>query len=602
MRTTFILALLLAPTAHAERLIYSGILAGAPPAEDGAPAHERLDFSICDLAGQCGAALEKILVEAVGDDFSYALTVMAAELPTADTLRVELDGAELVRQPLSTVGFDVGCRRPPATPIVVGDGGFETVAEAVASLDDVCIPADEDVRIEVAPGEHVAQPPVVLRHPQGDRIRIVGAGSDVTVLHFDRQAIIADHGRSIRLVDGVTLRGPEDAAEGGSVSMIVAQRGGRVVLGQDVRVVDAGLHAIHAGDRGEVVADRLHVEGCGGDGLRAENAGWIRAEGATVERCESGAQALFKATIIAHNARVIGARSAGFRAAHGAEVFVRNFGRADGHVDCDAADGEPACAGAYDGGEAAPGFVVEDGGYLLATGTRAERNQIGFVCRTGATLRAQASQAIENDLDGYEADACVLFARDAVALRNGGQGFQAANNATADLLGATADDNERYGAAIETAAYAVLTDFVSNNNSVAGYLIRHHGLAGTTGATAEGNGNANRHDRVPRLPPIEPANDAETAATALTLCAAADPGGAVDAVRIEVGETGDGACERRFPARNPVCLEANHFFLSLNSQGEPLSGAEINSTPCDHVQVDGGNPNNRGTWACCERN
>lgn len=471
--------LMMASATFADTLIYEGKVSLPLGNGDG---EARLLFAFC-IDDVCAEPLDAALIspQAQSGAFVYELRgVTPAAVDGATHLRIDLlmggERTQLARQPLSRALFRrPGCRPAPTEPLVVRAGERDGLAMAIDSLNDVCIAADETVRIELTAGTHVLREPIRMSHPQGARIEIVGAGAGAggTLLEAASSAFVADRGSELGLLDGVQIHGL--ASEGSGFSLILAQRGGRIVLGQDVQIGPSedgvgvgmptphgGWRGLHAVDGGQIVADRVTVTQCqaNGVGVLAEAGGMIRADGATVTRCDRGFHAEDGGLIVADNGRAAANSQEGFLATNGALLVNRRVGGANGRVNCTSGDDAEGCGGAYRNVNAA-GFRCEDGATLIASNTASSQNRIG-----------------------YKADACVLANNGGEASRCLGDCVQARYGATVNISGTRVMSSGNHGVSAVAGAVVNATDSTIDDSQVNGIYSTSGSFIDASGAQA----------------------------------------------------------------------------------------------------------------------
>ena len=85
---------------------------------------------------------------------------------------------------------------------------FATISDALAWLDGYSIDSNATVQIQVQAGTYSSHPTVYVRHPNADRIEILGAGPNLVTLEFAGSGFVIHSGNALGLLDGVTIEGP----------------------------------------------------------------------------------------------------------------------------------------------------------------------------------------------------------------------------------------------------------------------------------------------------------------------------------------------------------------------------------------------------------
>lgn len=135
----------------------------------------------------------------------------------------------------------------------VPSAAYPTLRDALAWLDPRLISPAATVTISLADGIHGFTAPVVLRHPSGGRLRIVGNEADPTavVLRFQGSSgIVVTEGASLGYLGGVSVEGNTTA----STSGLIAAEGATVHLGPS-RFSQFGQAGILVQSHGKVLAD-----------------------------------------------------------------------------------------------------------------------------------------------------------------------------------------------------------------------------------------------------------------------------------------------------------------------------------------------------------
>ncbi|MDJ0765802.1 MAG: hypothetical protein QNJ97_22650 [Myxococcota bacterium] len=190
-----------------------------------------------------------------------------------------------------------------------------------------------------------------IRHPDGERIHIIGSGSDSTRLVFtNMHGLLVRDGSSLGLIDAVHLYGDgkigrlfdPDADKQG----ILAREGSMIRCGSDVRVSEFSRVGVMAFRNSVIYAASVHSESNGSDGF-------VSSDGSSLEAANAEAK---------YNEGV------GFFAEWNGTITAKG-----------------ATAGAN---------------IVRAPGTDDEGGGIGFVARQGGVIRAPDGHAVNNEKAG----------------------------------------------------------------------------------------------------------------------------------------------------------------------------------------------------------
>ena len=186
---------------------------------------------------------------------------------------------------------------------------YADIGEALLFLDDKRIANDVTVTIQVADGTYNNYPTIVLNHPYGSRIEIIGNTSSPgsVVLNFiGKHGIDADNGYSIGKIDGLTLVGDQtnycngiNAYNNASVilgnNMIVMNfycgilsRSNATVIASGITIQSCSYGGINCGDSTVWVVDAL-IENNAQWGLHSYRTGYIQADNAIIRNNTTGA-------------------------------------------------------------------------------------------------------------------------------------------------------------------------------------------------------------------------------------------------------------------------------------------------------------------------
>ena len=275
-----------------------------------------------------------------------------------------------------------------------GPDQYPNVNAALAYLEGKSIVSSATVTIRVQPGDYRSNTSIRVEHPNGGRIRIVGAESsrDEVLLRFDgAHGVVVENGSRLGYIGGITLIGDrvdDDNPGTDQANGLRARSGGYMRCGNLV-VRQFGSEGIHA-DIGSIID-------CS-DSLQPDDGSVV------VENC----------------------RSSGVWAGHGSAIYL---------------------PGSVARGNGANGFYAHSHSFLLANNSTAEDNGVdGFGASDHSYIRANLSQAIANAEDGFQARAgSHISAGDTESLRNIGKGYTAYDASAITAPGANASGNHQAG-------------------------------------------------------------------------------------------------------------------------------------------------------------
>lgn len=152
------------------------------------------------------------------------------------------------------------------TTISVGTGEgqtFRTVSEALSSLDGWIISSNAIVTIAIESGEYYFTDPVVVNHPYGDRIHIIGDDKESVILSFyDTDGIRVENGTSLGYLGGLTIEGSNYTGTHG-----IAVSG--------VSSITLGPVSVKAFDIGILVENNSFAEVEGDESITVIDSGWV---------------------------------------------------------------------------------------------------------------------------------------------------------------------------------------------------------------------------------------------------------------------------------------------------------------------------------------
>jgi hypothetical protein len=306
------------------------------------------------------------------------------------------------------------CDGPQGTPgsndLVVTDdaitvgatGDFATLPEALDSLAGKIIPPDMMVTIAVEDATYMFNSSLVINHPYGDRIEIIGNQTNPEQVVFDfgpNDGIVVENGNAIGLIDGVTIQGDGTAGRSG----VHASNNATIKLGANVVVQDFGHSGVKASAGGVVWANGVTSRDNGRYGFLATENGTIHAMASLAQNNSDGYIATINSTIIATNSTASGNTNRGFLSVGGSYIYANgctSTGNDDGFHAAYASN--MIARGSVASGNSSYGFVVWQSSYLDARGLDASNHTIVCDNASGSFLPApnaegQANSWIETD-------------------------------------------------------------------------------------------------------------------------------------------------------------------------------------------------------------
>lgn len=235
----------------------------------------------------------------------------------------------LIAQFTSAITFDDTYRDTIINDVMLSvPSEYADIGEALFFLDDKRIAKDVTVTIQVADGTYNNHPTIVLDHPNGDRIEILGNTSSPgnVVLNFvGQKGIYASNGNTIGKIDGFTLVGDQTnhgigAYYNASIilgpNMIVrnfrsgiVSRSKATVYAWNIVIQNCTEQGINCGDSSVLVNNAL-IENNVGWGLQCFRTGFIRAENSIIRNNTGGAVTIGAISLVqANNATISGTTS-----------------------------------------------------------------------------------------------------------------------------------------------------------------------------------------------------------------------------------------------------------------------------------------------------
>lgn len=334
---------LAASAAQAETLIYEGTLEGVELGGD-----TQLEFSLC-VEDVCSPALPADHRPGAAGAFSYAIrNVSPRDAASATHLLIVLrrgdeQPLELGRYEISSAIFSPDAAgeqfAPPlifVTPQADVDPGCDgewrcpSLAEAWGALQSLTIPPG-GTTIQVSSGRHLVEEPLLLAHPGGQRIRIVGEERGAVFLDVvDGAGLIVPSGYQLGELRSLNLDGGEVARAGLDV------QGGRATVGPFVTFSGFNV-GISISDRGALTTRYDNVMPEEGDPattitntaslcIQVSEGAWLSMASASLSSCGQGGVTINNARARLSGVQIDGYDgSYGLLAEEGAVVAVRRI-------------------------------------------------------------------------------------------------------------------------------------------------------------------------------------------------------------------------------------------------------------------------------------
>lgn len=218
--------------------------------------------------------------------------------------------AELEANAGQTCAGTLSPSTPPVLEVVADarvlevPSAYPTIQAALDALDTIVFVGGGAATISVADGDHVVPVPIVVRHPQGDRISVVGDPAFPGDVSLDCVAsCLRVEGHSLGRFDGFTLRYADTTGNidngievvwggrlnAGPALLIDGFSGHGVYVAQSALLVAPGIEVANAGQNGFLVEwgsvarlDGVNIQYAGGDGLQVAMGSAADADAATV--------------------------------------------------------------------------------------------------------------------------------------------------------------------------------------------------------------------------------------------------------------------------------------------------------------------------------
>lgn len=232
---------------------------------------------------------------------------------------------------------------------------YPTIAAAFASIQNKRIPVGSTCTIKLADGVHEVSSSLILNHPDGLRLRLVGNETNellctltiplAAVPSFDM--IVVSNGNSLGYVNGLNIVLPVKAT---NWTGILAVNGAFINCGNKIRVNNF-YYGIAARIGSEVICDYAKVDNAGDVGIWAYVGSAIKCNNAVSNNANDatnnlgfGIQAEFGSSIECTSASATGCRIAGIAALSNSLVRAHNaiastntgsgfYASADGHIE-----------------------------------------------------------------------------------------------------------------------------------------------------------------------------------------------------------------------------------------------------------------------------
>lgn len=391
---------------------------------------------------------------------------------------------------------------------------YPTVQDALDTLASWRIASDVYATIQIAPsGSMYELSTLEVRHPDGDRIRILGdvSAPESVVLQFAMgNGIQVNNGHVLGMIDGLTIRGPgREVSDGFGV---LVSSNSVIHIGSSVLVEGwaFGLHArdnsfadIRAGTRFREISQTAVRAGAGGTvsapgvvidsvetGFNADG-GTVYAQDSNLTYSSVGIGATNGGRVDAVRVTMTGvAGSTGVHAERGSVINVDGSTVTGGSIGFYAEEGAIlSCADCGASMLTGTGFHADTGSLLTADHARSHDNEgYGYLCDNGSTLIADGSSATYNLFSGYHINqGSMLRGRSLHAESNEEHGLALEDGSVADVKMATITDSGFDGFRAHGGSYMDATDSQSSANDGSGYVVSFDSAMYGDGAEAIDN-------------------------------------------------------------------------------------------------------------------
>jgi hypothetical protein len=290
------------------------------------------------------------------------------------------------------------------------------VLAAMAELDGRRIAGDALVTLDLAAGNFAFSEPLSFAHPDGDRIEVVGAGTDQTFLTFtSSDGVVVQGASSLGYLGDLAIVGADQDADG-----LTVREGSALTVGSvDVRGFGSNCIAVESNaamshDEGAVI----DVSGCAG-GIWVTESGFADVSGASsTGNSGDGFHSTKGSVLLAADATASGNGDAGFQATMGAFLDAdSSISSGNGNVDFYALYGALIMAQDTQALDATghSGFYATTGSYIYALrASVTNATYYGFAAHYASSVYAQASDVVSAG-EAYSARGnSYLYALDAV--------------------------------------------------------------------------------------------------------------------------------------------------------------------------------------------
>lgn len=400
-------------------------------------ASQGLDLSAL-IGSTSSLAADLLSLQSTTSDHGVTLTTLTNDLgmltssvaglsSTADDHQTRLTALEAstadIEALLPPAGALLGTLTTSTTIYVPSE--YATVQAALDSLNHVRIAPNVEVTIQIADGTHAQPNRILVRHPDGARISLLGnpANADAVVLTFPgTSGIITNNNYSIGRIEGMHLQGTGNLGTG-----ISAENSAVINIGGPLKV--SGFNA------GLVAADSSIIDRTDADPV-------------TITGNRIGLMSTRTSTIIASAFTASNNLTQGFYAAETAMIWAHTTAAHDnGEVGYLATMNSTIQAHASTAtGSVGAGFGATYGGTISAGFTSSQDNHQGFLAQHGSAIYALGAHASYNNNAGFFSQSqSSIYAVNTESDHNTTGGYVGHDSAYIDGSGASSHDNATYG-------------------------------------------------------------------------------------------------------------------------------------------------------------
>jgi hypothetical protein len=266
-------------------------------------------------------------------------------------------------------------------------GDFATVHEALASLAEKSISPNAIVTIKLADGVYGHTQPIVMNHPNGSQIQIIGNTADQAAVRLeftDCIGVQVENAHALGGINGLTLRG---GGSGPAQHGVLVGELSFASLGPALTIENFRRNGLYVRFGATAVAKSVVSQNNAAHGFAVEYSGSLWASGATALNNGSfGFAAAFSGSLVAVGAVARG-NIDGYHIGNGGTA---NLDSAVAEANTGVGfwnEGNAVVTGATSKLNGNAGFLLADGGSAIAAGAKAiDNGQAGFTVLNGSVL------------------------------------------------------------------------------------------------------------------------------------------------------------------------------------------------------------------------